>query len=152
MNTRPAEQRFWEKVSKSLGCWEWSGAINAGGYGNFRFLGRVCSAHRAVFLVSGLSIPDGMTVDHLCRNRRCVNPLHLEFVSLRTNILRGVGATARNARKKVCPVGHFLMGKNLYQHKDGRRECRACILNRGREWKRANRRKQGIKERRFKNR
>lgn len=102
-------------------CWEWTGAIEKRGYGcygNFR-------AHRIAYnLFVGPLIP-GETIDHLCRNRRCVRPDHLEQVSIGENVLRGSGVTAINAQKTHCHRGHPLSGTNL-KIKDGWRICRAC--------------------------
>lgn len=75
---------------------------------------------------SGKPIPDGMTLDHLCRNRACCNPHHLEVVSLRENLLRGVGPSAMNARKTTCPSGHEYSESNTYHKKNGSRQCKAC--------------------------
>lgn len=72
-------------------------------------------------------IPEGLVIDHLCRNRGCVNPDHLEAVTQRENILRGEGLAAANARKTHCPKGHPYSGENLYVvPSSGRRQCRIC--------------------------
>lgn len=84
--TDPAE-RFWSKVDKSGNCWEWTAAIDRGGYGNF-YAGpndRSALAHRYALKVSGIDIPSGMHVDHTCWNRACVNPDHLRFVTKKQN-------------------------------------------------------------------
>jgi hypothetical protein len=102
------------------GCWEWTGGRSSG-YG--RIGGEY--VHRAVYKALVGPIPEGMTVDHLCRNRVCVNPAHMEIVSRAENVLRGEGVTAVNARKTHCPRGHPLVGDNL---KKGEltRKCRLC--------------------------
>jgi hypothetical protein len=71
-------------------------------------------------------IPEGLTIDHLCRNRGCVNPAHLEAVTNRTNLLRGDGIAALNARKTHCKRGHEFTPENTYVWREGTRACRAC--------------------------
>ncbi len=120
------------------GCWNWVGAINRGdGYG------RICSrydrqkhetAHRVVYETAVGAIPDGLDLDHLCRNRRCVNPAHLEPVTRQVNILRGETVTAANAKKTHCLHGHPLSGDNLRIKPNGRRECRTCARKRSSEY------------------
>lgn len=115
--------RFWSKVDKSAlgGCWSWIGCKARGGYGMFR-LGKMVLAHRIAYEAYIGDIPQGLEIDHLCRNRSCVNPEHLELVTHQENTLRGDTLTAANARKTHCPRGH------LYDAIDirGRRWCRMC--------------------------
>ena len=122
-----AEERFWRKVRKDPnGCWEWQGAKGQG-YGNFYLHGKFPRAHRYAYELLVGPIPDGLTLDHLCRNRACVNPDHLEPVTQKVNTLRGEGLAAQNARKTHCPEGHPLNGDNLYQQPgNGYRRCREC--------------------------
>ena len=104
------------------GCWEWKGYIEpagrVAGYGRVRILGKLTMAHRAVYIALKGKIQDGMTLDHLCRNRACVNPDHLEPVPAKVNVLRGIGPTAINAAKVFCIRGHRLVGN---------RRCTVCI-------------------------
>jgi hypothetical protein len=88
--------------------------------------GRQRGAHVWAYVDRYGEPPPGTEVDHLCRNRHCVNPEHLEAVPHRTNVLRGAAPTARNATKTHCPQGHPLEGENLYRYRDGRRQCRTC--------------------------
>ena len=88
------------------GCWEWQRSISASGYGKVRFNGKMCVVHRVVWEYFCDDIPEGLQMDHLCRNRRCCNPDHLEPVTQRINLLRGFGASGQNARKECCPNGH----------------------------------------------
>jgi hypothetical protein len=84
--------RFWDKVQdrpKGEGCWLWEGAINSQGYGNFWDGVRFVKAHRFAYECLIGEIPEGLTIDHLCRVRHCVNPSHLEPVTMRENFLRG---------------------------------------------------------------
>jgi hypothetical protein len=124
---RPEEERFWEKVEKTDSCWKWKAYISAEGYGMFtRINGGPICAHRYTYLALRGPIPEGFHLDHLCRNRWCVNPFHLEAVTRKENILRGVGFAAINARKTHCVRGHAFTSENTYLHR-GERHCRKCI-------------------------
>lgn len=100
-------------------CIEWTGPRIPGGYGMTG--GR--PAHRVAYEAARGPIPDGLVLDHLCRNRGCVNPSHLEPVTHRTNILRGVSPSARNARRTLCDEGHPLVPNPT---RPGRRWCATC--------------------------
>lgn len=134
-------ERLWSKVQKTEGCWLWTASLNAYGYGQIRLPdGRVGRAHKVVYEELVGPVPDGLQLDHLCRNRACVNPAHLEPVTQRTNTLRGEGFAARNATKRFCPVGHPYDEKNTYLDTKGRRRCRPCHAARERSaarWRRA---------------
>lgn len=121
-SNRPWEDRFWAKVEKGDSCWLWTSAKTKGGYGEFHIGSRVLYSHRLAYELLAGPIPEGLTLDHLCRVRHCVNPAHLEAVSNRVNVLRGNGACARNARKTHCAKGHAL----LYFDHRGYRTCRQC--------------------------
>jgi hypothetical protein len=106
------------------GCWEWTRSLTRGDYGRMSLQHTSVLAHRiSVFLATG-TLPE--VVDHVCRNHKCVNPGHLDSVDNRTNVLRGIGITAQNARKVRCKEGHILSGDNLYLEPPGLRKCRAC--------------------------
>lgn len=107
-------------------CWVWLGHTVKGGYGKLKRRGQHWMAHRFYYTQAKGPIPDGLTLDHLCRTRRCVNPDHLEPVTLRANVLRGIGPTAVNARRHVCAQGHPLTGRNLGIRRQGTRKCRTC--------------------------
>lgn len=118
---------FMAKVDKtSGGCWEWTGARDRKGYGQFMGEGRkVVKAHRFIYEALIDVIPTGLTIDHLCRNPGCVNPAHLEPVTSKENTLRGNGITAQNARKTYCLRGHELSGDNV-RRSGNKRYCRTC--------------------------
>lgn len=120
-------ERFWHYVEITPSCWLWTAAITDG-YGSIHssYLRRNLRAHRFAYELLVGPIPVGLQLDHLCRVRRCVNPAHLEPVTARENIMRGVGMGARNARRTHCPKGHPYEGDNLLLDKTGRR-CRTCI-------------------------
>lgn len=127
MNT----ERFWSRVNKTKSCWIWTGYISPKGYGECYFKGKTCRAYRVSFEMVNGPIPDGMEIDHLCRNRACVNPEHLEAVSKRENILRGVCPPAINRRKKKCNNGHEYNAENTMISKRGSRVCRLCKVAEG---------------------
>lgn len=133
-------QRFWQKVNKNgpipehaknLGpCWLWTaGTINSG-YGVFWVKPQMVLAHRVSYESSIGKIQKGLTLDHLCRERLCVKPTHLEPVPLGVNIKRGISPAAIHSRQTHCKRGHHLLGENLlvYQDTQGRlsRICRTC--------------------------
>lgn len=116
------------------GCWIWTGSTDRGGYGKVRHLGRTWSAHRLAFLIAEGYLPprpsyhhprhgEVLVLDHLCRNRLCVNSEHLAVVTRAENIRRG---TSANREKTHCPQGHPYSGKNLYVCSRGFRQCRTC--------------------------
>ena len=130
---RPSlEDRFWSRVDKTDGCWLWTGALVTGGYGSIG-LGqrRNGLAHRVSYELHVGPIPNGLQIDHLCRVRRCVNPAHLDVVTIRENVLRGEGITARYARKTHCAHGHEFTEENTRRTRTNGRVCRTCERNRG---------------------
>ena len=108
------------------GCWLWLGSTKAKGYGNVNFNGKAWKVHRIVYELMRGPIPTGFTIDHLCRVRCCINPDHLEPVTNKVNVLRGMGITAVNAKKTVCPYGHPYVEENIYRNIYNERECLTC--------------------------
>lgn len=108
-----------------IDCIEHQGARTRGGYGTLSVDGRTVLAHRKAWQDRFGPVPNGLQLDHLCRNRACINPEHLEPVTRRENILRGVSFSAVNARKRHCPKGHPYTDENTYMDRKGR-QCRLC--------------------------
>ena len=120
------EGRFWAKVdvSQPLGCWEWTAAKHPLGYGNFRVsTDQYMAAHRFAYELLMGKPPEGLVLDHLCRNSSCVNPDHLEPVTQQENTLRGAGWAGRNK----CPRGHRIGRDGDVVVRDGVRRCRGCL-------------------------
>lgn len=116
-------------------CHVWALRIRPDGYGTQQLGGRTRYAHIVAYEAVHGPVPHGLTLDHLCRNRACVNVEHLEPVTNQENTLRGVGPTAVNARKTHCIRGHPLNGANLIAGPNGRRTCRTCANATRRQYK-----------------
>lgn len=123
--------RFWSKVIKTETCWIWTSTITHG-YGYFAYRGKNVRAHRLAYTLLKGEIPVGLHLDHLCRNRSCVNPKHLEPVTNKENIKRSpIHMGVLNLLKTHCPYGHEYSGNNLGENKRGSgktstRRCQAC--------------------------
>lgn len=118
-----------DRLDRSGDCWLWPGSTDGKGYGLAKLHGRTRRVHRVVYEHLVGPIPEGYTLDHLCRVRNCANPAHLEPVTSAVNTLRenSIAPAAINARKTHCIRNHPLSGENLRLVKDGRyRQCRAC--------------------------
>lgn len=133
MSSQETANRFWSKVNKTDSCWLWLGHLDKGGYGQFAYKrSSNCLAHRWAYqsLVGPIGdLPNGRPapLDHLCRVRSCVNPAHLEIVTPRENLLRGVSAQALNAQKTHCVHGHAFTEANTYRYDHNRRRgCKTC--------------------------
>lgn len=124
----PAEA-FFSVVEQAGDCWEWQGPRSPEGYGRFSTSGTIVLAHRWAYEHLRSEIPEALVIDHLCRNRACVNPWHMEPVTNLVNVARGMAYSARNARKTHCIHGHPFSGENLIIRKSGHRACRACRQN-----------------------
>lgn len=112
-------------------CWLWTG-WSQGGYGYTRVGSRTdgtrrqVRVHRLMFEAAKGPIPDGLVIDHLCRNKLCGNPAHLDAVTQRENVLRGDSPAARCAVVTHCPRGHEYTPENTYVCKRGKRSCQTC--------------------------
>lgn len=129
MTNREHFDAKWQAVTET-GCWVWMGAIEGGGYGQYRWPGtpsRRTHAHRVSWMLRRGPIPEGMYLDHICRVRCCVNPSHLRVVTPRQNAIENsVGAAAKNAAKTHCPLGHPYTTENTYQYQYGTGGLRIC--------------------------
>jgi HNH endonuclease len=124
--------RFWSKVSKGDpdACWNWRGALSDG-YGMFWWQGKTVAAHRLAYESHVGPVPSGFEIDHVCTNRRCVNPAHLRSLAHRQNCNR------RYSELQVCPHGHVYSEANTLwlardNHGGVNRKCRTCNRNRAR--------------------
>ena len=122
---RAALSGFWDRVEAG-DCWVWTGSRGSAGYGQYMRHGRHHLAHRFAWTELVGEIPAGMTIDHLCRNRLCVNPDHLEIVSVAVNTMRGMSPIAIAARRGSCAQGHPMSADNVRIRPNGRRRCRTC--------------------------
>lgn len=119
-------------------CWPWHGSIAANGYGKLTIKKKHLLAHRVAYEHFKGAIPEGLVIDHLCRNKCCVNPDHLEAVQSRENTLRAHDAPATiNIWKTVCDHGHPLTDDNVYIRRRGHRverHCKTCRAEATARW------------------
>jgi len=126
---------FWEKVRYSEGCWEWQGKFERGGYGNMYTAetphGATTMAHRFAFMMEVGAIPPGKQIDHLCLNRACVRPDHLEVVSPAVNTRRAKCSADPCTDDDRCWRGHELTPENVrfYMSSRGKPfgQCKECV-------------------------
>ena len=130
-----SENRFWKYVEKTDSCWIWNGCLSGGNtsvhpeakYGVFGVNWKQVYAHRFSYELHRGEIKEGMQIDHLCKNPRCVNPDHLEAVTSKENTLRSSARSAINAKKNHCIRGHSFTPENTYIQDLGHRIKRACV-------------------------
>jgi hypothetical protein len=115
--------RLVEKIQVGDGCWPWLAHVGPDGYGRFRWQNRQRVAHRVVYELLVGSVPAGLQLDHLCRNRSCVRPDHLEPVTARENVRR---SPIHVANRTHCPQGHPYDEVNTFIRSDGARVCKTC--------------------------
>lgn len=143
-----AATRFWAKVRKTKTCWHWT-ATKRHGHGHFMFEGRMQRAHRVALILAGVKIPEGMHIDHVCRNRACVRVEHLRIVTPAQNALENnLSPFAALARQLTCKAGHPWIPENLavahikrrknrhgtWTYNKTSRSCRICKNARAREY------------------
>ncbi len=132
---RSPVDRFWDKVEFTTDCWNWLVSKNKDGYGQFGVNHKNLLAHRFAYELYNDKIPKDLTIDHICKNTKCVNPHHLEVVTIGVNVLRGNGWSGVNKRKTHCINGHIFMNENLIIRPKGGRECLICRRNKLRRWR-----------------
>jgi len=132
--------RFWIKVDKTNSCWNWVAAKDSSGYGVFRN-GVIVSAHRFSYELHKDKIFQDMKIGHLCRNRKCVNPIHLEQVTHTENAKKGNGGL-HELIKTHCQQGHEYNNKNtgisICKNKNHKRYCRICRKLNTKKWNLSN--------------
>ena len=126
----------WARVhpEPNTGCWLWSGSMDQHGYGKIWVRPRILFAHRWFYEHLKSPIPAGLVIDHLCRVPLCVNPDHLEPVTIGENVRRGNAGIHHRVRMRAkthCPQGHEYSPENTYRY-GPRRHCKTCILESGR--------------------
>ena len=126
----------WYDPDDQDSCWEWTGSQDKLGYGRVYYNGKGDRAYRVFYEMIVGPIPEGLVIDHLCRNPPCVNPDHLEPVTTRENLSRG-DPTRYNRIKTECPSGHPYDKENTYNRPDGRgRQCKICMRTHTANWRR----------------
>ena len=126
---KTALERMSERIEYIADCWVWTGSVWPNGYGQLMHEGKHWLAHRLSYTLHVGPIPEGLVLDHLCRVPPCINPDHLEPVTLRINLARGMSPTAQVIRSGICHRGHALTASNLYTPPGDPRQarCRECM-------------------------
>ena len=132
-NIDPAVWVLDHLTTTSAGCWLPPQKPHTDGYVRVVVRGGKTVAHRLIYETLVGSIPDGLVLDHLCRNRACVNPAHLEPVTHRENVLRGISPPAVQHLRTECDRGHPFNDENTYHRPSGGRDCKECKRRRTRD-------------------
>jgi hypothetical protein len=117
------------EIDHNRGCWIWTASVGSPGYGQLSICGKPETAHRLSYRIFRGDIPPGLFIDHLCRNRRCINPYHLEAVTHQVNMARGQGGPAHARRmmeRTHCKKGHLLDVENIRGAEQGKKQCLTC--------------------------
>ena len=142
MSAADVADRFWRTLRRvpdldPAKCWPWPGTRMAKGYGVLRRRYAKVYAHRVSYEIAYGPVPEGLVIDHICRNRLCCNPAHLEAVTTRENAMRGAGLSVQLHNMGICIHGHEVSGSNVYSRlkANGERHdrCRECILESNRK-------------------
>ncbi len=136
MTNKDLDTKFMSNVEKTESCWIWKGSKTNGGYGTF-YTGKTILTHRYSYEMFNGKIPEGLQIDHLCRNRICCNPEHLEVVTPLENSRRGLSGlhgNYHNTYKTQCTNGHEFSPENTYTRPNGKRNCRVCARTRWNRW------------------
>jgi hypothetical protein len=129
-------ERAWNYISPEpmSGCWLWMGVLNGSGYARIRLGAHLIFVHRLFYEFYKKPIPAGLTVDHICRVRCCVNPAHMDVVTHRENCLRGIAPAAKHAKQTHCIHGHEFTAANTWRRRNGGRLCLKCAVERSRRY------------------
>ena len=124
------------KIDKETECWEWKSSLMSTGYGSFSIKDKNYLAHRMSYSLFHGEIEKGLVIDHICRNRSCVNPMHLRQVTMKTNAIENsLSIPSSNYKKDMCKNGHPLSGENLCEYpSDKHRRCRTCVNNKSKAY------------------
>lgn len=129
----PAHVRLERRLKRDpeTNCLVWTGPVTSSGYGHIQ-VGygegrRTVGVHVVAYETRLGSVPSGLVIDHLCRNRRCCNPDHMEAVTRRENTLRGASPPAVQAASATCAQGHPWAPETTYTGPNGKRRCRICL-------------------------
>lgn len=129
-------ERVLQKINiDDKGCWNWTGYLDQSGYAVYRFKEGSSRVARWLYEKTVAPIPKPLTIDHVCRNRACINPKHMEPVTMRENLMRGDSFSGINHRKTVCVHGHEYSESNTGKAKAGGRFCKTCQRDRAKRYR-----------------